>query len=131
MNTGRIQVIAKATSFDSIPFDNDFYEFLKDDPRLNKDDHLFKTKYKKLMGPRSWARHHYSFFMADLKLKHPEIPQLAPHELRHTYGTLLYKAGTDVFTLQKLLGHASIETTTKIYVHDDITDVENNIKRPK
>jgi integrase len=115
----------------TIPFDDDFYSFLKDDPRLNKNDHLFKTKYKKLMGPRSWARHHYSVFLSDLKAKHPEIPQLAPHELRHTYGTLLYKAGTDVFTLQKLLGHASIETTTKIYVHDDITDVEKNIKRPE
>lgn len=43
-------------------------------------------------------------------------------------GTILYKNGTDVFTLQKLLGHASIETTTKIYVHDDIDDLEKNIK---
>ncbi|WP_026393522.1 tyrosine-type recombinase/integrase [Acetobacterium malicum] len=114
-----------------IPFDDDFCEYLKDNPRIKRDNHLFKTKYKKLMGLRSWARHHYSIFLSDLKAKHPEIPQLAPHELRHTYGTLLYKAGTDVFTLQKLLGHASIETTTKIYVHDDISDVEKNIKRPE
>ncbi|MBK5244915.1 MAG: tyrosine-type recombinase/integrase [Eubacteriaceae bacterium] len=48
--------------------------------------------------------------------------------IRHTYGTLLYKSGTDIFTLQKLLGHASIETTTKIYLHDDIEDLEKNIR---
>lgn len=39
------------------------------------------------------------------------------HDLRHTYATILYEAGVDVLTAQYLLGHASPETTMKIYTH--------------
>lgn len=39
------------------------------------------------------------------------------HDLRHTYATILFEAGVDVLTAQYLLGHASPETTMKIYTH--------------
>ncbi|MBE6820507.1 MAG: site-specific integrase [Ruminococcaceae bacterium] len=39
------------------------------------------------------------------------------HDLRHTYATILYEAGVDVLTAQYLLGHASAETTMRIYTH--------------
>jgi site-specific recombinase XerD len=34
------------------------------------------------------------------------------HTLRRTYATSLYKAGMDIYKLQKLMGHNSIQTTT-------------------
>ena len=34
-----------------------------------------------------------------------------PHALRSTFATHLYQNGVDAFSLQKLLGHARIETT--------------------
>lgn len=37
------------------------------------------------------------------------------HQLRHAYAKLLYKAGVDVKTAQRLLGHADISTTMNIY----------------
>lgn len=42
-----------------------------------------------------------------------------PHQLRHTYATLLYLSGVDVLTAQYLLGHSDVSTTLKIYTHLD------------
>lgn len=42
---------------------------------------------------------------------------LTAHVLRHGYATMLYDAGVDVYTAQKLLGHANVETTIAVYTH--------------
>lgn len=39
------------------------------------------------------------------------------HDFRHTFASLLYDAGVDIKTAQKLLGHTSPEITMKIYTH--------------
>lgn len=40
-----------------------------------------------------------------------------PHQLRHSYATILFDAGIDVKTAQLWLGHADIKTTLGIYTH--------------
>ena len=40
-----------------------------------------------------------------------------PHQLRHTYATMLYSAGVDLLTAQKLLGHTDVKVTMGIYTH--------------
>lgn len=42
--------------------------------------------------------------------------RFTPHCFRHCFGTHLYEAGTDIYRIQKLMGHKKIETTM-IYVH--------------
>ena len=39
------------------------------------------------------------------------------HDLRHTFASMLYDAGVDIKTAQKLLGHATPEITMRIYTH--------------
>lgn len=44
--------------------------------------------------------------------------QTTPHQYRRTFAVEAVKAGLDIFSLQKMLGHANI-TTTRIYVNLD------------
>lgn len=44
------------------------------------------------------------------------LKEVHTHMLRHTYATHLLEDGVNILTVQKLLGHANIETTM-IYLH--------------
>ena len=48
-----------------------------------------------------------------------QITPFTPHCLRHTFASLLYKAGVDVLTAKDQLGHEDVKTTLQIYTHLD------------
>lgn len=53
-----------------------------------------------------------------------EIRKLNPHCCRHTFASLLRKAGADTKSIQKLVGHAKYSTTADIYTHTDIEELK-------
>lgn len=49
------------------------------------------------------------------------------HQLRHTYATLLYKAGVDLKTAMELMGHKDMTMLLKIYTHPDVETLTINV----
>lgn len=57
------------------------------------------------------------------------IKTFTPHQLRHTYATLLYLSGVDVLTARDQLGHSDIKTTLEIYTHLDKVYKRNSMDK--
>lgn len=57
--------------------------------------------------------------------------KLTPHCTRHTFGTLLDKAGANTKAIQELIGHADYSTTANIYTHPDIQKLREEIEKMK
>lgn len=47
------------------------------------------------------------------------IRTFTPHELRHTFCTILCRSGVDVLTARDQMGHSSVQVTQEIYTHLD------------
>lgn len=55
-----------------------------------------------------------------IKIEHPEYEKVTPHCFRHTFATRAIENGVPPKTLQRLMGHASLQMTMDRYCH--VTD---------
>lgn len=105
-------------------------DYLKAMPKISP--FVLTNAKGKMMTDDSWKRL-YQSYMLDLNIhygfggtvnKHAsniEIPMIintfTPHELRHTFCTIMFEAGIDALTAKEQMGHSDIQTTLSIYTH--------------
>lgn len=53
------------------------------------------------------------------------LPDMSPHDLRHTCATILFESGADIKSVQDILGHADASTTLNFYVRFNIDAMRN------
>ena len=109
----------------SVPItDDDLWERLLQAPRTVTvggmtipTEQVFHSPEGKPYQPNNWENRVFRRFMRALRARHPEIPELSPHELRHTRATLWIARGMDPYMAARLLGHSDLKMLTKIYDH--------------
>ena len=76
------------------------------------------TKTGRLVGGlnANQVANHYRSWCKRMKL-----PCVPPRNLRHTFGTLAIKAGTDISVVARQLGHSDIQTTARYYLKPDLS----------
>ena len=72
---------------------------------------LFTTDDGSHMNPDS-----ITGWLHDFSRRH-NLPHINPHAFRHTVASVLLANGTDIVTVSKQLGHASVNTTENFYSH--------------
>lgn len=58
-----------------------------------------------------------------------EFKTCTVHSLRHTFATRCIEKGVQPKTLQKMLGHSTIQVTMDLYVHVTDEYLENEVKK--
>lgn len=97
-----------------------------------------------MMTDTAWKRL-YDSYMKDLNLRYgafvttlnkfapTKAPMLikpfTPHELRHTFCTIMYEAGVDVLTAKEQMGHSDVKTTLSIYTHLSALHKEKDLQK--
>ncbi|RHZ37259.1 tyrosine-type recombinase/integrase [endosymbiont GvMRE of Glomus versiforme] len=88
-------------------------EFLITKFNPTKQDYLFTNQRGNPMKAE------YIRWLLKERTTQANIPKrITPHTFRRSFATLLYQKGAQLMTIQKLLGHSSVQTT-ETYIHND------------
>ena len=86
-------------------------------------EYLFVSKRKGKISPRS-----VQLLLEDIKVKANLEVDVHPHMLRHSFATHLLDNGSDLRTVQELLGHENL-STTQLYTHLTYDRLKNAVDK--
>lgn len=121
------QFIRKSTKGNKdriVPLCNESLKILFDIKQYDSaEGFLFKAKgAERPMGFRTYHDRYRAYFN-EQQAKHPDLPYMTPHKLRHTYASYMLQNGADIETVKMLLGHSDISTTA-LYVHSNYKQMQ-------
>ena len=92
----------------------------RDCSQWHKHDYLFPKDGNPTLArdPNSVTRRVKRF------MKNHELPDMSPHDLRHTCATLLLSNGADIKSVSEILGHTDASTTLNFYVRSDLQQMK-------
>jgi len=129
LEQGQLLVRGKGNKERVVPIGNKAQKYLqryiyhfKPEPLLPEQDRVFLTSEGKPLGDNS-----LKLFFTRLKVR-TGIKRLHAHLLRHTFATYYLRNGGDLLSLQKILGHTSLEMV-RVYAHLAEADVKAKHRR--
>lgn len=72
----------------------------------------------------NWRKRNYYPLLENLKIRN-----LSPHSTRHTFATLMRRAGVKEELLARIVGHSKFSTTAGIYIHTDTNELYDAVKK--
>lgn len=102
----------------SIPLSKKAMEIIRYEDSLNPkhqdSDYVFITRN----GDKVKSRQNINRTLCNIMSRAGcSIEDCSPHELRHTFGSILIKHGVDIKVVSELLGHQDISVTYNVYIH--------------
>lgn len=118
-----LRVFGKGRKWRNVPIPEDVVPFLdlaieeRLNPWRSKEEAMFisqKGRRLSIRGIQQIAADTFDRFQRDVPAA--QRRPYSSHKLRHSFATMLLRKGADLRTVQELLGHSSIQTTT-VYTH--------------
>lgn len=113
-NHGHLKLHTKSGNDRVVRLPHKFMEELKtyiENQAINNDEAIFVGRNGAHVGRTSIRR------IVDAHLKLANVEHITLHGLRHSFATRMFDKGYDIKEVQEHLGHSSMDTTMKFYIH--------------
>lgn len=104
-----------------IPIHPKIYKYIKKWYDRNGSTLICKSTGEKMSSNYYRREYYYA------ALEAAEVRKLTPHACRHTFASLMSKAGANTKAIQDIMGHEDYALTANVYTHTDIEELQKAI----